>query len=127
MSANFYADIPDALVVHARDCINSTDTSVQGAYLTGTVMGASQGKQAFYEALEADTQHRAESFVTDLGAAPTYPWEQPLWDRRKLQSPRPETLTGHWVPKPRPVLDTSGPWATVVPPTHERVTLAVAA
>ncbi|MGK4187787.1 hypothetical protein AB0X98_06375 [Rothia koreensis] len=127
MTIDFLARVPATIANHAQMCLNSPETIVQGAYLTGTVIGQAQGKQAVHDALEADAAHRAESFATYLGARPTYPWEQPRWDRRRLRPELPESLTGRWQPKPQPVVDRSGPWPTTIPPTHEPVPLAVAA
>lgn len=127
MSADYLVGLPDTITDHAKACLHSPDTHIQGAYLTGTVIGQAQGKQAVHDALGADALHRAESFATDLGARPVYPWEQPRWDRRRLRLEPPESLTGRWQPKPQPVVDQSGPWPTTIPPTHEPVPLAVAA
>ncbi len=127
MTIDFLASVPATIANHAQMCLSSPDAIVQGAYLTGTVIGQAQGKQAVHEALETDALHRAESFATDLGARPAYPWERPHWDRRRLRPELPESLTGRWQPKPQPVVDQSGPWPTVIPPTHEPVLLAAAA
>lgn len=127
MSVDYLAGVPVTITDHADQCLNSPDMALQGAYLTGTVIGQAQGKQAIHQALETDAAHRAEAFATDLGARPTYPWEQPRWDRRRLQPELPVTLTGGWQPKPVPVVDRSGPWPAVVPPTHEPVPIAAAA
>ncbi len=127
MSADFLAGIPSNIVDHAKVCMTSPDTAISGAYLTGTVMGNAEGKQTVYEALDTDAISRAESLAADLGARPQYPWEQPHWDRRRLQSKQRESPTGYWQPKTSPGVDRSGPWPTVVPPTHEPVPLAVAA
>ncbi|WP_288781692.1 hypothetical protein [uncultured Kocuria sp.] len=126
MSANYLASVPEAVLVHANTCATSPVTEINSAYLTGTVIGQAEGKQALHEALEADARHRAESFATDLGAAPTYPWEQPQWDRRKLAGPRPDTLTGTWAPKANPERDTTGPWPTFKPGTHYRLPETIA-
>lgn len=127
MSADFLASIPAPIVAHAKTCMTSPDTAITGAYLTGTVIGKAEGKQAIYEVLESDARHRTESFATSLGARPEYPWETRMWDRRRLQPELPETLTGCWQPRTGPAVDRSGPWPSVVPPTHEPAPLAVAA
>lgn len=127
MTIDFLASVPATITDHAQMCLNSPETIVQGAYLTGTVMGQAQGKQAVHDAMEIDALHRAESFAADLGAQPEYPWETCQWDRRRLEPQLPETLTGDWQPKTQPVIDRRGPWPTVVPPTHEPVPLVAAA
>lgn len=119
MSVDYLVGIPDTITDHAHQYLNSPDIAVQGAYLTGTIIGQAEGKQALYQALDADAQSRAESFVESLGPRPEYRWDK--------AEEAPETLTGDWLPKPAPVVDCAGPWPVVVPPTHEAVPLAVAA
>lgn len=127
MNADYMATVPPAIVAHGQACMYDPSPVVSGAYLTGTVIGQAEGKQAVQDALETDAQHRAESFAADLGARPEYPWEKPRWDRRRLQGQAPENLTGNWRPKAQPTVDDSGDWTVLVPPTHEPAHLAAVA
>ena len=127
MTVDYMTNVPPNIISYGNACMDDPNPAISAAFLTGTVVGNAQGRQAVHDSLETDARHRAESLAADLGARPEFPWEQTHWDRRRLEPEQPETLTGSWRPKSQPTVDHSGDWAVLVPPTHEPVHLAAVA